>query len=258
MTDRAPVERVPLSEWNAESLRATVFPSADAEVSPSSWWRNVLGDEPETQVIQSRTGQRQEQGTFHGARLRLQIQPARIDWTLSPILSDAEPPQGFPAVGNFEKLCQQFRELMLRWLPFSPLADRIAFGATTLLPIASRADGYRRLSAYLPAVKLDADNSSDFQYRINRPRPSKAQIERLRINRLSTWTVIMLDLRTVILGAREEPRVLTVEPIFACRVELDINTSAQFEGKLNPSQSEKLLDEMMDLAKKILESGDHP
>ncbi len=46
--------------------------------------------------------------------------------------------------------------------------------------------------------------------------------------------------------------------VFACRVEIDINTSASYEGVLSPEQTLTVLNELEVLAKEILRGGDCP
>jgi hypothetical protein len=107
-------------------------------------------------------------------------------------------------------------------------------------------------------MKLDAEGSSDFLYRINRRRLSQSGIENLQINRLSTWSVARAEYQAFALESGGIPRVIRGEPIFACRVELDVNTAAEFEGKLLPDQSLKIFTELIELAHEILLEGDRP
>lgn len=259
MTEYERIERAPLSQWIAESLRATAFPSAEAEVKSDSWWRAVLGEEPENQVVRPRTGERREEGTFQGASLILKVEPTRIDWILRPKLSTEKPPEGFSAIGSFQDSYLPFRELMRRWFPLNPPLERLAFGAAALLPVANKTEGYKRLAAYLPALHLESKGWSDLLYRINRPRPSKSNIPSLRINRLCTWSVAQTQVQLLSLSPPpQRPQVIDLEPAFACRVELDINTSPEFEGQFSGQQCAEIFDELLDLAQEILQEGDRP
>jgi len=259
MTERERIERAPLGEWVAESLRATAFPSGEAELKPDGWWRSVLGEEPESQMSK-RTGERREEGTFRGAILILNVSVGRIDWILRPKLSKDEPSGGFPAIGGFAETCAHFRELMHRWFPLSPPLERLAFGAVVVLPVANKAEGYTRLARYLPAVQLDAaEDSSDFLYRINRPRPSRSKIPNLRINRLSAWSVVEIHTQQVELSSPlQRPKFIQGEPAFTCRVELDVNTAPKFDGQFSNKVCTELFDELLDLAGEILQAGDRP
>ena len=249
-------KRAPLALWETESLRTTVFPSPDAPIESQNWWTSVVGESPETEVARVKIGERQIQGVYHGARLTLRIQPARIDWSLTSIPSP-EPPEDFPTVGRFEETCGYFRELMERWLPMSPPVNRIALGGIFVLPVETLTDGYKQLAAYLPAVKLDVDGSSDFLYRINRRRTSKTGIQNLQLNRLSTWSVVSMEILTLGPGGTMKA-IRGGSPSFACRVELDINTMAEFEEELNPQQSMKIFKELVGTAGEILDKGEIP
>lgn len=257
MAERSLRERAPLSEWAAESLRATAFLSIEAEVAADNWWRTLVGEDPETRVVSPRAGERREHGLFQGARLTLRIQPARIDWTLTPVPLETEPLGSLPTLGRFEEACGHFRALMGRWFPLTPRLDRLAFGAIALLPVLNHADGYSRLSPYLPAVKLDPEHSFDFLYRINRPILSRGNIPKLPINRLSAWSVALIEFHELTVGPRQASRVVRAEPAHACRVELDINTSPEFDQGFSPDQSAQVFEELMSLARQILEEGDH-
>ncbi len=259
MPNNSQDERAPLSEWASESLRATAFPAADAAVNPENWWRSTVGEEPETQVNRPRSGELLQEGLFHGAKIRFKLRLGRIDWILSPVQSESELPQGFLVVGPFEEACARFRDLISRWFSLSPPLERLAFGAIAILPVPDQAHGYMRLSGYLPSVQLEPEGSSDFSYQINRPRLSRCGISGLSINRLSKWTVARTELQSLTLGPREGLRVIgRAERAFACRVELDMNTSPEFEGVLSPDHSVRVFDELIQLGREILQDGDRP
>jgi hypothetical protein len=52
---------------------------------------------------------------------------------------------------------------------------RLGFAPTLLAPVRDRVEGYDLLSKLLPAVRIDAANSEDMFWQINRPRKSKVQ-----------------------------------------------------------------------------------
>lgn len=258
MNNKEEIHRANLTQWQVESLRMTAFPSHGSLVNPEGWWRSVCAQEPETQVIRAQIGERQEQGTYQGAILTLRAQQIRVDWTFTPVAPEPESRIGFLTIGQFEETCTRFSELMQRWIPLSPPLSRIAFGVIALLPVSGHAEGYERLASYLPAVKLDAEGSSEFLYRINRRRLSKSGIKDLQINRLSTWSLLRAEYRAVSLDSGAALQVVQGEPIFACRVELDVNTIAGFNGILIPDQSLIVFRELVDLARESVRDGDRP
>ena len=258
MQNKEEVQRADLTQWQVESLRMSAFPAHGSLVNPEGWWRSVCAQEPETQVIRAQIGERQEQGTCQGAMLTLRAQQIRVDWTFTPVAPESESRIGFLTIGQFGETCSRFSELMQRWIPLSPPLNRIAFGVFVLLPVSGHAEGYKRLARYLPVVKLDAGGSSEFLYRINRRRLSKSGIKDLQINRLSTWSLLRAEYRAVSLDPGVTVQVAQGEPMFACRVELDVNTIAGFNGILIPEQSLVVFRELVDLAREIVSDGDRP
>lgn len=251
------VQQPPASQWLAETLRVTAFPTPDAEANPSDWWKRVIGQDPETQIQRQRLGELVQEGIVGGAKLTLRVRPERIDWVMAPV-EPAEAPETFLSIGPFDDSCKQFRALINSWIPFSPPLSRIAFGAVAFSPVPDHVSGYNTLAAYLPSVQVDP-GSRDFIYQINRPRESSAGVEGLSINRLSKWSVVQMHLQAFSMGAQEGVRIVRA-PIsaFACRVEIDVNTSPMHKGHFTPEQSLMVLDEMERLAEEIIREGDRP
>jgi hypothetical protein len=152
-----------LNEWYAESLRMTAFLSPSAQISQQNWWQDIVGELPQNEISQPKTGIKRYDGLFknNGVEgvLLLTIQPTRIDWQLLPLESSV--PE-FPKIGLFENSLISFQDLMLRWLENSPTLQRLAFGANLLQSVESVRQGYEKLSNYL-LFELDLD-SSDFSY----------------------------------------------------------------------------------------------
>ena len=244
--------------WQAESLRATAFPSPDTQFDSKNWWASVVGENPDTHVDNINIGVKETQGTFHGTKLSLKVHAARIDWTLTPNPQATDSPFSLLTLGSFEEKCADFCDLLKKWFPLSPSLSRLAFGTMVYLPAESKEDSYDKLQAYLPTVTLDR-NSSDFTYRINRPRESKSGIEGLKINRLSTWMAIRVEFGQFTVGPHGGVKGIPVaKPMDACRVELDINTAQEYEGQIASDQSLKVFIELVELTREILREGDRP
>lgn len=253
----AEVQHSPANQWLAETLRVTAFPAPDAQVNPSGWWKHVVGQDPETEVQRQRVGELVQDGIVGSAKVALRVRPDRIDWIMAPI-DPAQPPENFLTVGPFEESAKQFRALIDSWAPLSPAVSRIAFGTTAFLPAPDHTSGYKTLATYLPFVQVDP-GSSDFSYQINRPRESKAGIEGLSINRLSKWSVAKMMMHAFSMDPQQGMRLVRAPfEVFACRVEIDINTSASYKGVLSPDQTLTVLNELEVLAKEILRDGDCP
>jgi len=121
-------------------------------------------------------------------------------------------------------------------------------------PVENRAAGYRNLSRYLPAVRLDPEGSQDFYYQINRPRRSTV-VDGLQINRLSKWSVAQFVPITLMLtpqsvqsgvGAGEE----------ACRIEVDVNTAPHGNAELPSARLPEVFGELVRLGEEIVSKGD--
>lgn len=243
-------------DWQVENLRMTAFPSPSVQFDPeTNWWNDLMGAPPETSIHRARQGLLRQEGQLEDKRLILTIQPDRINWLLTAI--EVEEEIDLPIIGPFEEMLGIFLPLMLRWfeLDTCPPLSRLAFGAVLLSPVDTKQLGYQQLDSFLPSVELDTEGISDFLYQINRPRDTITQIEGLQINRLSKWNVATLRQVNFIVGqttVRTSPR----QEVFACRLELDINTHQDFNGELLPEQLPEVFNELVNLGREITREGD--
>jgi len=246
--------------WQVLTLRATAFVPPDAPTLPSEWWAQLVGLPPENVISRPRLGQRQQDGSFEGRKLTLQIQPERIDWMFVPanIERPEELGEGLPSAGSLPDVLGPFCKLILAWIPLAPPVTRLAFGAVLFQPAENRRAGYTQIAGYLPSVKLDPDGSSDFLYQINRTRDSRSGIAGLHINRLTKWSVVLIDHVRV---EFKRPGVTTAGSLSlqsACRLELDINTSPEFVEPLPRERLQPLFEELVALGQEIATKGDVP
>lgn len=258
MPQQSTVNRPALEAWQAQILRLTAFPSPAAQVTEPSWWTDLVGQPPETRTLQPKRGGQHEEGRFEGRKLVLRVEPTRIDWLFTPI-DDGEEGEIFSTIGTFPESLTAFLRLMFHWFEIEtcPLVQRLAFGAILLQPVEDRQAGYRLVSTYLPSVQLDAEGSSDFLYQINRPRNSDSGITALRVNRLSKWSVAARRRAEFSLGPGGVGYFPGQEH-FACCLELDINTVADFQGELHREQLPRIFEELVELGKEIAAEGDIP
>jgi hypothetical protein len=237
-------------QWGVNQIRLTAFPEPSSTVNGADWWQQLTGESPDTTVASPKVASHQTQGSFQDGTLALQIQPLRIDW-----LHAATAPEGIAdfsgTLGPFVTVLPTFLELMVKWLsrPDCPSFLRIALGTVLLMPVDSREAGYERLGAYLPFVKLDT-KSSDFSYQINRPRQSNS-FPPLLLNRLSKWSVgalqaLIASPSGIAIAGRQHH----------CRLELDINTSAENTKAFSQDSVVKLFHELGELAAEIADKGD--
>jgi hypothetical protein len=242
--------------WFLRQLRFTLFPATASE-NVTSWWSDVLGSEPETETAQRARAFRREEGAFHSGRLFLTSLPDRVDWVwLAQDKLEGE--EILANLGEWPQPVTTFRVLMEKWLSISPPASRIALGVELTQPVSDKAIGYRRLQKYLPAVELDPIGSSEFLYRINRPRPSTSGIEGLSVNRLSTWTVVHTSLLSMNLPPTKMSQIAPVAPSqgLHCRAELDINTDQGFQHEFEAGEIRSLLNEFIEIAQEVAAKGD--
>lgn len=246
--------------WQAESFRLTAFLSPSAQIVEQDWWNKLTGELPDRKTSEPKTGIQQEEGRFKNDKidghLVLTVHSTRIDWQLVPILE--VPDSGFPTIGVFTESVDLFLKLMLHWLETAPSIQRLAFGAVLMQPGNSLKDSYYQLSSYLP-FNLDED-SSDFLYQINRPRKlASIEIPDFSINRLSKWSASKWSV-SLFAGSASDPSQLTqyvTKPTqFAVRLELDINTTADFLGELSSEKLPYVFQELVKFGKEIASKGD--
>lgn len=247
------------SHWQAQSLRVTAFLSPSAKIVDPKWWSELLGTEAETRSLRPLRGEFNEQGQFDKGVLALQVSPLRVDWNLTPNVGASSEDSPLLALGAFLEIGDKFLKLMTEWLGLAtaPPLQRLAFGAMLLQPVDGRDEGYKLLSKYLPSVKLSPD-STDFLYQINRPRKSKVpQMTARSINRLTKWSCISLQ-RSFVQHFPDGTTNSSVlgEAVYACSLELDMSTTADFKGELPQQALIQILREQYELGKEIASKGD--
>ncbi|MGC1375935.1 MAG: hypothetical protein WA821_06930 [Anaerolineales bacterium] len=246
------------SPWQVSSLRLTVFPSpsANVESKPDKWWNEIIGDTPESISQSPKTGGVRAEGSTDYGKFVIEFQPQRIDLVLKVVDDSNLPLDANQVVENFDQALLSFSQLANNWfkLKVCPTFLRIAFGAVLYQIIDGKEDGYRLLAKYLPNVEIDPIGSSDFIYRINRPRISQT-ITNLSINRLSTWSVLVLSQILMMLNGAKNQTIPQTET-FRVLAELDINTSEEHIGEFSIEQAVEVFGESIELAEEISKKGD--
>lgn len=257
-------ERRPVEAWQVESIRLTAFPSEPVEPLGQRWWKAILGAEPEARSEKPPQQETREEGQFASGKLSLTVQPFRIDWLMEVQAEPGEPPEPLATLGALPEVVRPFCELMQRWLQpdTCPAITRLAFGGVLLQPVADRVSGYRVLSGYLKALTIDPEGSSDLSYAINRRREKEVAEGAGYVNRVSRWSVTVgvqqLAQLGMVEGRASNVRMIQQEPRFACRLQLDINTPADFQGQLPSDKMAGILQELIGLGVEIAEKGDIP
>lgn len=247
------------SAWHTQLIRLTAFPVDAGSVDESTWWQELTGGEPEDEVRKKL--HRQYDGAFQDVPLQLTVDPVRIQWSRFARIDPLNPPDEFPNIGSFPAVAESFSTLMQRWLSTAPPLKRLAFGTVLFQPVADRASGYRRLDDYLPFVEVTpgghaAPETTDFMFKINRPRLSTSGVPDLKINRLMTWSFIHWNLAVEVSHAGGEPQPLPPASGYACRLELDISSSGESKAAIAHQDLIPLWQELFDLAGEITVGGD--
>lgn len=253
MTRTAGSPRPPVTAWNAELLRLSVFYSPGVAADPGRWWADLANAEPENTEAKPRIGTRRDTGHYEGGLLVMECQPGRADW----LYAEEAQAGGAQIQGNLIEKMEVFSQTMGRWWPRCPGIMRMAFGAILALPAGSKEESYRLLSSYLN-FDLDPEGSSDFAYQINRSR-SSGRVEGLRINRFARWSSVYLVRGSLSVG--ESVAFISRSPVVGshrCRLEMDINTSADWSGTLPEEALRELYAELVRLGLEIAREGDIP
>jgi hypothetical protein len=251
------------SNWQAESLRLTVFLATNVQLKDEGWWTKVTGADPENKTAKPNRGELVEAGIYQGNALTLSVQPGRVDWILSPNVSLEDNLSEIRSVGSFEGAGATFSAIMSNWLKDCPSTVRLAYGGVLLEPVESRERGYLRIAEYVPAVKVDPLGSEDFLYQINRPRESTT-VKGMRLNRLSKWSVAsFLPVRFSIGIPQSQPAQPLVyshggTPAMACRAEFDLSTATGIQYELPHDMLPSIFNELVALGSEIARHGDIP
>ena len=247
-----------VSVWLAENIRLSAFTASDAVDLGVTWWNDVTKQQPDTRSVKNKA-RLQENGSIRNnlCDLSLDYQPGRIDWNLTPLLEAGQPVTELPSFARFADALALASELFSPWLDHCPILKRLAFGAVINMPVKDRVEGYQTISRFLPAIKLDCENSSDFTYTINRPRLTTTGIRGLNLNRVTRWAVIRGGIGWKTNAPDGTPAALPPATEFhACRVEIDINTAVEYPNLLQITDLKLLFPELLKLAEEIALNGD--
>lgn len=247
------------SKWRIQSARLTTFFLAGETPDPSGFWSEVVGNDPSEEHKRAAAGQLQQIGEFDGLPLQLLVQPGRLDWTinLDPLLRGALEVSPVELGASFDSILASFNKLATKWLEVCPPTNRLAVGIVLTQVVADRRSGYVQLSEYLTSVKIDPDNSTDFNYQINRPRTSKV-VPGLKINRLTKWGVIRSGRLMIAMtpgGTNVAQGGLEGEE-FSMRLELDMSTAEDQKDELQKEDLPSIVSELIEVSTEIAVKGD--
>jgi hypothetical protein len=243
--------------WLAESLRATLI-FKEPEPQPKGSWTRLLEYDPEEERRQPRAPLIHEEGKWGQGRLAIAATDVRQDLVYAAVANTTDPIDQ-PSLGAVDEAVKPFREIVDRWIFGCRPAHRVAIGLVLVIPVGNREEGYVEMSRFLPTVKIDAVNSRDFFYRINRPRRVSIAGSEIDINRLSTWGVAIRDTAKVQVegGEKATSSVQTSpKPSSSVRVDIDINTGPDHEELFDSQKCIAIVGQLLELASEIAEKGD--
>jgi hypothetical protein len=241
-------------QWKAQVARCTFV--LTRQNFDTGIWETVVGAEPESTEVKPREGAFREAGKFENAYLEVHGRSNRLDFFVTPTPEAAA--QFELEFGEAEFALASLKGLVERLVASDRATNitRIALGLIAVAPVSGRTESYQALGALLPSVTIDAEKSSDFLYRINRPRVSNILVGS-KLNRLSTWGSLLNRLIALQGGSLAAVPNSTMDKHFV-RVDLDISTPADRVELIECSMVLPLFDELADLARESLARGDQP
>ena len=242
--------------WMIGLLRATTFIptlTMDGAIQNSGWDETVdvkLDDER----INHQNGVKEQTGSLNGNRLVMVSQPSRVDWILEAVESPPDMPK-IPVLGPLSAgMLDPFMNIVKNWLSKCKSINRLAFGATLVIPTENARAGYVAIRPYLRNMRLDLQDTSDFFYRINRPKKSTVS-PGIMINRLSSWSVELVGTVGVTVEPTASKVAANVQGQHICRLDLDINTALLDDGIIGDN-AYSIFEELVAYGQKIAAEGD--
>lgn len=242
-------ERFSPSDWQAGRLRLTAFPQpVDGFPEPflDNWWEELFRVPPEKRHKDFGTGIIELNGNIEGVFTVLVATPVTFELRWQ---AHADPALALLGFGSLEERAHSFQDLCARWLELSscPPLQRIGFGASLNLPVATREEGYKLLDQLLPSVDVNP-GSLDFRYQINRRRLSNS-MPQVEVNRISRWSV--QELLMGLVDPHSESRSMGM----SCSLEVDIN-NVMSNIAIDRACLRTLFVELLGMGVEIAEKGD--
>ena len=107
------------------------------------------------------------------------------------------------------------------------------------------------------SVKVDPAGMRELLYRVNWPRQS-AVVPGLEINRLTTWSALMVALGLLQVTGKEMTVANMESEIHAVRLDLDHNTSQDHKEPFAPNIRIPILNELLSMARENAKAGEQP
>ncbi len=239
-------------------MQLIVFPADPVAALQRDWWQGLTHRPAED--ARRRPIDRFESGRYNDLNLAVATDLQKISWMISAEVRPDTMPEVLPAIGSYPIVRDRFVAMLTPWLAGScPLVNRIGFAGAIVQPAADHEAAYRRLGEYLSTTVQVDPRSTDFNYRVNRPRTPDLDIPGLTINCLSTWSALNVQssFRAVLPHGIQHSVALRLD-LYACMMQFDINTSANREQPLSQEVLPDLFRELISKATEVAEQGDRP
>ncbi len=250
-----PEIRWPIEDWDTENIRVSIFASLDYNSLDQyrELWEGASGQIPESVDIRPRDGITRLRGVVDGNTLLISIQEGRIDWHITPV-----PPRGHSSspltLYRVEGAIPILNEALHASLRAIHSVERLAFAPVLLRVVPDRRTGLDQMKRYIPHIDVDTLDGGDFNYRVNRTRPSQV-VPYVRINRLASWTIEeggTISFRVTPSGV---PAISEDTPFTIRKLAMDINTTVE-TSDMPTSEIPGLLYELVGIASEIADKGD--
>lgn len=248
----------PAAGWQAEHLRVTCF----CDQPPVDLWNRVAPEiTPERDIREPRLPKAEQGATVQGRWLSVVTLPGRVDLIITRVPTEAGG-KDITGIGPLPEALSALLEHGTRLLSALAASNRpvtrIALGGTLLEGVPDRISGYHKLATYLEGrVTLDAENSFDFSYRINRPRHlSIGEDSPLRINRLHQWAVLLIVETLFTVASGGFMAVPGAKPVHACQLTVDVNTDAERAKPIPPESLQLILNTLTEYCREVAVRGD--
>jgi len=212
-----------LSCWMAQSTRFSGFLTKPTEKSVEDVFSAVIGVAPES-VTKSKILASAETGT-EVQLTKIELRPDRIDVSImTAIRLEVVSAGGMPTLGGASDCLDQICSVGAKVVSVIGEMDRYAIGAVCQIPAQSREEPYRQLRDILGITYLNADDCSEFQFRLNRPIDEAFGGTSLTLNRLGLWGATAINLTPVTQhGGHAKP----IGVAYALQATLDFSTTGQ-------------------------------
>jgi hypothetical protein len=208
--------------WEAQTLRATFFPTEAISVS-GDWWVDFTGAQPDSESKLSKDAIVVVSGAFSGKLLLISSGVGRVDVVYQPLVPTTVTSSSValitagPAEPLLDELCARIGPICDRLQS----VHRLALGGVFLKPVGSREEAYEELKNMLKSVAIDPQRMRDFLYRVNWP--VKDALDR-PINRIGVWSSILAKVAGLTAGVTA-PTTLSEDNYV--KFEFDINTAPE-------------------------------